>query len=61
MNKVKIAALKEEVNFIHFVDVLYWKQGAEPSRQARAEYHSRQDRLRGIRKEILDLSFADNN
>ncbi len=61
INEAKIAALKEEVNFIHFANVLYWKQGAECSREARAEYQRRQDRLREIRSEVLDLRFTDNN
>ena len=61
INEAKIAALMEEVNFIHFANVLYWKQGAECSREARAEYQRRQDRLREIRSEVLDLRFTDNN
>jgi hypothetical protein len=61
MNEAKNTALKEEVNFIHFADVLYWRQGAESSREARAEYQRRQDRLREIRNEFLGLRFSDNN
>ena len=61
MNEGKNTALKEEVNFIHFADVLYWRQGTESSREARAEYQRRQDRLREIRHEFLDLRFSDNN
>jgi len=61
MNEAKNAALKEEVNFIHFANVLYWRQGAQSSREARAEYQRRQDRLREIRSEVLDLRFSDNN
>ena len=51
MSEPKIAALKEEIESIHFADALYWKRGKDSSREASAEYQRRQDRLREIESE----------
>jgi len=51
----KIAALGEELSAIHFTKVLYWKRGADNSREARAKYQFRQDRVDEIRKEFTQL------
>jgi hypothetical protein len=40
----------EEIASLHFANVLYWRKGQEQSREARAEYQRRQDRLLEIRK-----------
>jgi hypothetical protein len=39
----------DEVASLHYANVLYWRGGAVQSREARAEYQRRQDRLREIR------------
>ena len=45
----EIASLHDEVASLHHADVLYWREGAMQSREARAEYQRRQDRLRELR------------
>jgi hypothetical protein len=39
----------DEVASLHYANVLYWREGAMQSREAKAEYQRRQDRLREIR------------
>jgi hypothetical protein len=39
----------DEIASLHHANVLYWREGAMQSREARAEYQRRQDRLREIR------------
>jgi hypothetical protein len=51
----RIAALKEEIHSIHAANALYWKQGENQTRAARAEYQRRQDRLEEIRSELAQL------
>jgi len=51
--KARIAALLEELDFIHYANELYWRQ-ANPSDAARANYYRRQDRLEEIRNELAD-------
>jgi hypothetical protein len=46
MNRSTIASLREELAFIYFADVRYWRQGTKASREAPRGYHSRQDRVR---------------
>jgi hypothetical protein len=43
----------EEIDRIGSADVEYWNRGQEQSREARAEYHRRQDRLEEIRTRHL--------
>ena len=38
----------EEIDCIGSADVQYWNGGQEQSREARTEYHGRQDRLEEI-------------
>jgi hypothetical protein len=45
----EIASLLDEVASLHYADVLYWRDGAMQSRDAKAEYQRRQDRLRELR------------
>jgi hypothetical protein len=47
--KRTIMTVLEEIDRIRSADVLYWRRGQEQSRDARAEYHRRQDRLGEIR------------
>lgn len=54
----KIAALTSEMDGIHFVNSLYWKQGEMGSLKARAEYQHRQDRLEEIRAELAKLQIV---
>jgi hypothetical protein len=49
--QAKIATLKQESEFIHLADVLYWKRNHH-SRKASVEYEHRQDRLQDIRTEL---------
>jgi len=55
MSEAKIAALKEEIESIHFADALYWKRGRDHSREANAEYKRRQDRIQEIGSELASL------
>jgi hypothetical protein len=55
MSEAKIAALKEEIESIHFADALYWKRGSDHSREANAEYERRQDRIQQIGSELASL------
>ena len=57
MSEAKIAALKEEIESIHFADALYWKRGKHNSREASAEYQRRQDRLPEIRSKLALLDI----
>jgi hypothetical protein len=50
----KLAALRDEIEAIHFANRLYWNQ-KKPSRAAIAEYERRQERLEQIRREMEDL------
>jgi hypothetical protein len=52
MKEAKIEALREELKSIHFANVLYWTNSAEPNSAARAEYQRRQDRLGEIKVEL---------
>jgi hypothetical protein len=52
--KARIAALREEIESIHFANKLYWRQ-TNPSDAAKAEYYRRQDRLEEIRSELAEL------
>ena len=45
------AALREEIDSIHFANKRYWKDRV-PSREARAEHQRREDRLQEIRREL---------
>jgi hypothetical protein len=56
MNEAKIAALREELDSIDLADILFWKHGMDPSREARAEYQQRQDRRQEIMKELANLA-----
>jgi hypothetical protein len=44
-----VLSVLEEIDRIRAADVQYWKLGHEQNREARAEYHRRQDRLEEIR------------
>jgi hypothetical protein len=48
------AALRKEVDAIHYANKLYWAQ-KRPSRTAVAEYEWRQERLEQIRREMEKL------
>jgi hypothetical protein len=52
--KARIATLHQEMDAIHFANKLYW-ENKSPSREDRAEYHRRQERLQEIRRELLRL------
>jgi hypothetical protein len=39
----------DEIALLHHANVLYWREGEMQSREAKAEYQRRQDRLREIR------------
>jgi hypothetical protein len=52
--KARIAALQEEIEFIHYANGLYWRQ-AKPSDTAKADHYRRQDRLEEIRSELVEL------
>ena len=56
--RIRIAALNEEIHSIHAANRLYWEQGEDQSRTARAEYRRRLDRLEEIRSELAQLGPA---
>jgi len=45
MDEARMNALRDKINSIHLANVLYWRQGNQPNRDARAEHQKRQDRL----------------
>ena len=53
----QLAALREELETIHFANRQYWNQ-QEHSHAAIAEYERRQERLEQIRKEMDELRAA---
>ena len=55
MSEAEIAALKEEIESIHFADALYWKCGQDRSREVGEEYQRRQNRLQEIRSALALL------
>jgi len=50
----EIAALQEEMEFIHHANEQYWRK-ANPSHAAKARYYSRQERLEEVRRELSEL------
>lgn len=44
----KLARLREEIDVLHFANVVYWKYGREHGGMATAEHNRRQRRLRQI-------------
>jgi hypothetical protein len=48
ITKARLAVLREEIDSIHFTNVMYWREGTEHSVEARAEHKGRQRRLREI-------------
>jgi hypothetical protein len=55
MREARIAALEEELNSISSANLLFWQEGVNPSRDARATHQHRQDRLQEIMKELREL------
>ncbi|MGA2356557.1 MAG: hypothetical protein ABSG02_18855 [Terriglobales bacterium] len=55
--KARIALLQEEIQSIHYVNELYWRQ-TNHSVAAKAEHYRRQDRLEEIRNELAELLKA---
>jgi len=53
-NAERIAALQEEMEFIHHANQLYWRQ-ANPGHATKAHYYRRQERLEKIRRELSEL------
>jgi hypothetical protein len=53
--RARIASLSKEMDAIHHVNSLYWKQGQSQTLAAKAEYQFRNERLEGIRTEIAQL------
>jgi hypothetical protein len=39
----------EEIESLHFANVLYWREGTEHTPKANAEYQHRKDRLQELR------------
>jgi hypothetical protein len=54
----RIAALQEEISFIHYANELYWQQ-TDHTNAAKVEYFRRQDRLEEIRSELAKLQEPD--
>ena len=53
MPETTVITVLEEIDRIRSADVQYWNRGQEQSREAKAEYHRRQDRLEEIRERRL--------
>ena len=56
-SQIKAASLVSEMAAIHSDNGLYWKRGGAATREARAEYQQRQDRLGEIRAALYLPSF----
>jgi hypothetical protein len=55
----RIAALRKEMDAIHFANNIYWQRlEGEPTQIARAEYQRRLDRLEEIRGELAKLKAS---
>jgi hypothetical protein len=54
-SKSRLAVLLEEIDFIHFSNMTYWRQRV-PSHAAKAGYYRRQDRLEELRGKLADLA-----
>jgi hypothetical protein len=52
---LRIAALNEEMDTLHYANSLYWRQGQYHNSDAKALYQFRQDRLDQIRSELAQL------
>ena len=48
MDEIRVK-VREEIDSIHFANVLYWREGMTHSQAATVEYQHRQIRLREIR------------
>jgi hypothetical protein len=53
LRRVKVEALQNELDTIHFADKLYWASD-EHTREATAKYQRRQERLEQIREAMRD-------
>ena len=50
MSETKLMSPKaDEIASLQYANVLYWREGEKQSREAKAEYQRRQNRLREIR------------
>jgi hypothetical protein len=58
IGRVRLAALTEEIDAIHFADNLFWRQKQAHTRAEVAEYQWRQERLEQIRGELARLGSA---
>jgi hypothetical protein len=54
----KVAALREEMNAIHFANAQYWERGDAATLEERAEHERRKDRLEEIRRELAELQAS---
>jgi len=55
----RIAVLSQEMDGIHFVNLLYWEHGEAATLKARADHERRQRRLEEIRGELSRLCLSD--
>jgi hypothetical protein len=55
IERVRLAALTEEIDAIHFANSLFWRHKQAHTRAAIAEYQSRQERLVQIRGALARL------
>jgi hypothetical protein len=53
--RTRLAALRQEIDAIHFANSLFWRHKEAHTRDAIAEYQSRQERLDQIREELARL------
>jgi hypothetical protein len=53
--RARIAALSKELEAIYVADTVYWRQD-DHTRDDRAQYHRRQERLEEIRNELAELT-----
>jgi hypothetical protein len=53
--KLKIAAMREELDAICRANNLFWHRGADATLRERCEYHIRKLRLEEIRAELAQL------
>jgi hypothetical protein len=53
--QARIASLGKEMDAIHALNCVYWKEGEAVTAEARFEYKRRIDRLEEIRRELAQL------
>lgn len=57
-SKDRIVDLGQELDAIHAENILFWKRGANNSRESRVQHQRRLNRMEGIMKELAAVAEA---